>query len=185
MTLGKTAALEKLRRQRDAIAGIPPDASSPEFKKWQRDTEIAIANIFSKGGRHDGEFQRLDFPNPLIRASMPPSWWTESCRDAFAHAKVMLQRLGLHPVVLHEKPNSGRTIIEKFAGYSAVGFAVVLLSPDDVGRESKKQSDELCPRPRQNVILELGFFLGKLGRDHVVALSRLVDDLTCPRITPV
>src|SRR5262249_53359569 len=93
MKISKAVALEKLRRQRDLIAGLPADASSPDFKKWQRDTEVAIANIFSKGGRHAGEFQRLGFPNPPVRASMPPSWWTECCRDAFAHAKVMLQSM--------------------------------------------------------------------------------------------
>src|SRR5437667_10765919 len=42
----------------------------------------------------------------------------------------VLERLGLRPIVLHEKPNLGRTIIEKFTDHAAVGFAVVLLSPD-------------------------------------------------------
>ena len=78
-------------------------------------------------------------------------------------------KLGLKPVILREQPNSGRTIIEKFEDYSNVGFAVVLMTPDDVGKR-KDQQDGLEPRARQNVILELGFFIGKLGRNRVCAL---------------
>ena len=80
-------------------------------------------------------------------------------------------KLGLKPVILREQPNSGRTIIEKFEDYSNVGFAVVLMTPDDVGKR-KDQQDGLEPRARQNVILELGFFLGKLGRNRVCALYK-------------
>jgi hypothetical protein len=44
-----------------------------------------------------------------------------------------LEKLDLHTVILHEQPNMGRTVIEKFEAHSDVGFAVVLLTPDDVG----------------------------------------------------
>ena len=44
-----------------------------------------------------------------------------------------IDKLGLHPIILHEKPDRGKTIIEKFEHHSDVGFAVVLLTPDDVG----------------------------------------------------
>ncbi len=44
-----------------------------------------------------------------------------------------LEKLGLDCVILHEQPNRGRTIIEKFEDYAGVAFAVVLLTPDDVG----------------------------------------------------
>lgn len=80
-----------------------------------------------------------------------------------------LERLGLTPVILHEQPNFGRTIIEKFEVYSEVGFAVVLLTPDDAGTLATSIST-LMGRARQNVILELGYFLGKLGRNRVCAL---------------
>jgi predicted nucleotide-binding protein len=81
-----------------------------------------------------------------------------------------LERLALDPVVLHEQPDSGRTIIEKFVDYSDVGFAVVLLTPDDRGGVVSASADEYSFRARQNVILELGYFLGKLGRNRVCAL---------------
>lgn len=74
-------------------------------------------------------------------------------------------------VILREQPNKGRTIIEKFEDHaSEVGFAVVLLTGDDKGglRDGNPEGQRL--RARQNVILELGFFLGKLGRARVCAL---------------
>lgn len=81
-----------------------------------------------------------------------------------------LKRLGLEPVILHQQPNKGRTIIEKFLDHSDVGFAVVLLTPDDRGGVADAAPETFRPRARQNVILELGFFLGSLGRDHVAAI---------------
>jgi predicted nucleotide-binding protein len=60
-----------------------------------------------------------------------------------------------------------------------VGFAVVLLSPDDIGA-SLQEPAKLRPRARQNVILELGFFLGKLGRNNVLALYRHEGDFELP-----
>lgn len=82
-----------------------------------------------------------------------------------------LKKLELVPVILHEQPNRGRTIIEKFEEYAKVGFAIVLLTPDDTCT-SQDQSQAPQPRARQNVILELGFFLGKLGRERTFALRK-------------
>ncbi len=88
-----------------------------------------------------------------------------------------LESLELEAVILQEQPNEGRTIIQKFEDHSGVGFAVVLCTPDDVGGLYSEQ-DKLRPRPRQNVILELGFFWGKLGRKKVCAL--LEGDMDMP-----
>lgn len=81
-----------------------------------------------------------------------------------------LEKLRLTPVILHEQANKGRTIIEKLLDYSDVTFAVVLLTKDDQGGSAAGGSAELRPRARQNVILELGFFVGALGRDRVCLL---------------
>ncbi|MGF6264376.1 putative nucleotide-binding protein [Paraburkholderia youngii] len=81
-----------------------------------------------------------------------------------------LKAMDFEPVILHEQPNQGGTVIEKFEANSEVGFAVVLLTPDDLGRSIKEE--ELKPRARQNVLLELGYFIGHLGRDKVCALRR-------------
>ncbi len=82
-----------------------------------------------------------------------------------------LEKLGLKPVILHEQPNEGRTIIEKFEDYADVGFAVTLLTPDDAG-SLQGDKNSLKPRARQNVIFELGFFIGRLGRKGVCALTK-------------
>jgi len=100
--------------------------------------------------------------------------------DMKLSAARVLEQLGLDPIILHEKPDKGRTIIEKFSDYTDVGFAVVLLSPDDLGYQKGVSSDKAKPRARQNVILELGFFLGKLGRDHVLTLYRKTDNFEMP-----
>lgn len=81
-----------------------------------------------------------------------------------------LEHLSVEVVILREQPNSGRTIIEKFIDYSDVGFAVVLLTGDDRGGLRDEPYESQKPRARQNVLLELGFFLGKLGRQRVCAL---------------
>ena len=87
-----------------------------------------------------------------------------------------LEKLKLEPVILHEQANQGRTIIEKFEDHSDAGFAVVLLTPDDIGAAVTDKAD-LQYRARQNVILELGFFIGKLGRNRVCTLkSRCVEN---------
>jgi predicted nucleotide-binding protein len=91
----------------------------------------------------------------------------EGARETCAR---FLEKLELQPIILHEQPNKGRTIIEKFTDYSDVGFAVVLLTADDKGGTKNSSEADLQPRARQNVILELGFFLGKLGRARVCAL---------------
>jgi len=83
-----------------------------------------------------------------------------------------LERLEQDVLILRELPNKGRTIIEKFEDYSNVGFAIVLLTADDRGGTAETPFEEQSARARQNVILEQGYFLGKLGRNRVCALYR-------------
>lgn len=83
-----------------------------------------------------------------------------------------LEQLGASVVILHEQANRGQTVIEKLEANSTVGFAVVFLTADDEGgvRTAKARTKALQPRARQNVILELGYFLALLGRERVVAV---------------
>lgn len=80
----------------------------------------------------------------------------------------MLEKFGLNPIILSEQPNEGRTVIEKFEhNAESAGFAIVLMTGDDVGG---KTETDLQKRARQNVILELGYFVGAIGRRRVCAL---------------
>ena len=80
-----------------------------------------------------------------------------------------LEKMGFQAIILHEQANQGRTVIEKVEGNSDVGFAVILLTPDDTGCVKGGEAE---PRARQNVLLELGYFIGRLGRAKVCALKR-------------
>ncbi len=224
----KKKAMERLQKAREAINELrSPDilrdqSSSPKFKKWHRNTEIAITNIFGNS-RHiedfrnvryrllaysdmtpDGEFieayiHGLDSADAIlesmleeikeywdndINTSTPPSskeifqldtnkifvihGRDEGTRDMLSG---FIKKLELQPVILSEKSNQGLTIIEKFEKYSEVGFAIALLTPDDTG-SLKEAENKPNPRARQNVIFELGFFIGKIGRERVCALTK-------------
>lgn len=80
----------------------------------------------------------------------------------------LIERLGLAVIILHEQPNLGRTIIEKFEAQSEVDYVIVLMTADDRG--GTKVTDTLHMRARQNVVFELGFFVAKLGRSKVCIL---------------
>lgn len=88
-------------------------------------------------------------------------------REAVAR---FLERQNLEPIILHEQASRSRTVIEKIEAHRDVGFAVVLLTPDDEGR--LKGDPVLEPRARQNVLLELGYFMAFLGRDRICALTK-------------
>ncbi len=230
--LPKSKAIERLERALAAIPQLQSDnrlTGSGEFKKWRRNTEVAIAHTFGEETRHVSDFKKIsfiprviswgggrrtDYRGPYLRGldsafavleSMIDEirvYWEEDSpisgtgndepvqavfnqifivhgrHDGAKQAVArFLERLELSPIILHEQPNQGQTIIEKFEEYSDVGFAIVLLTPDDVGGPAD-ESDVQRARARQNVILELGFFLGKLGRERTCAL--LVDDVEIP-----
>jgi len=91
----------------------------------------------------------------------------DGAREAVAR---FLKDIEFDPIILHEQANQGRTVIEKVEAHSDVGFAVVLLTPDDLGKA--RDEAQLTPRARQNVLMELGYFIGRLGRNRVCALKR-------------
>jgi len=87
-----------------------------------------------------------------------------------------VRQLGLKPIILREQASGGRTIIEKLEWHSKSDYAIVLLTPDDVGALKPEPAADaakgLKPRARQNVILELGYFLALLGRARVFPLIK-------------
>ncbi|WP_372520983.1 TIR domain-containing protein [Candidatus Ruminimicrobiellum ovillum] len=89
-----------------------------------------------------------------------------------------LEHIGLNPIILHEQPNEGQTIIEKLEKYiDNCNYGIVLYSPCDIGGINEEKA-ELKPRARQNVVFEHGYLIGKLGRKRVCCL--LKDDIEKP-----
>jgi predicted nucleotide-binding protein len=97
-------------------------------------------------------------------------------RDETAKHEIarFVEKLDLKPIILDEQPNEGLiAILDKFEREAKkAGFAIVLLTPDDVGALKDQVDDQLKPRARQNVIFELGYFMGKLGRKKVRLLLK-------------
>jgi predicted nucleotide-binding protein len=95
--------------------------------------------------------------------------------------EVLLHRWGLTPIILDELPSEGATIIEKLEKYQAANlhFAVVLATPDDEGCP-RGGAAHLRPRARQNVVLELGMLLNKLGRKRVAVLVQTREEMERP-----
>lgn len=96
-------------------------------------------------------------------------------KTALLETEGIINRAGLESVVLNRMVNSGLTLIEKFEKYSNVKFAIVLLTPDDIGalyENAPLESLDFKFRARQNVLFELGFFYGKLGRSNVCCILK-------------
>jgi predicted nucleotide-binding protein len=84
-----------------------------------------------------------------------------------------LTKLSLMPLVMCEEPSQGKKILENFSrDYADVGFAVVLLSPDDFAYATNEAAAKRKLRAQQDVVFELGFLLGKLGKDNVIVFWR-------------
>lgn len=93
--------------------------------------------------------------------------------------EALLRRWDLEPIILDQQASAGQTIIEKLEEYgSDVGYAIILATPDDEGKA--KTETEYKPRVRQNVVLELGMFLAKLGREKGAILLKETSNFEKP-----
>lgn len=154
------------------LIGLGKNRPDPQRKllNFRESVEAKLTNLKKLLGKADLLKSSSEEPNPqeMEEASIKTNniFIVHGHND---HIKIdvarTLEKLGLQPIILSEQPNQGRTIIEKFEHHSDVGFAVVLLTADDLGRT--KTSDEDKYRARQNVILEMGYFIGKLERNNV------------------
>ena len=195
------------------------NAESPRFRKWTRNTEVAITNTFGDDTRHIQDFTSVSYYVMFAPASVHETheayvkglasaasvlesmidevkeYWpgddqhtastrSQEARPPKSHEVFLvhgrddgakqtvarfLEQLGLEAVLLAEQPNQGRTIIEKFEAHAHVRFTVALLTPDDTG---SLEGERHKYRARQNVVFELGYFIGKLGREGVCALTK-------------
>jgi predicted nucleotide-binding protein len=100
--------------------------------------------------------------------------------DSRAQLEAMLRRWDLEPLILDQLPSEGQTIIEKLEKHtSEANFAVILATPDDIGYRVGHE-DEKAHRARQNVVLELGMLLSKLGRRNVAILLKDQENMERP-----
>ncbi|WP_425609764.1 TIR domain-containing protein [Xanthomonas campestris] len=100
--------------------------------------------------------------------------------DAKAQLEAMLRRWDLEPLILDQLPSEGQTIIEKLERHTnEANFAVILATPDDIGYRAGHE-DEQAFRARQNVVLELGMMLAKLGRRNVAILMKQQEKMERP-----
>lgn len=97
--------------------------------------------------------------------------------SAKSELEIVLTEMGLEPIVLHRQADAGRTIIEKFEDHADVGFAFILLTPDEVAylsadeaKDDSLRSKEYRARP--NVIFEFGYFVGRLGRARTCCIYK-------------
>jgi predicted nucleotide-binding protein len=91
-----------------------------------------------------------------------------------------LRRWGLEPLILDQLPTGGQTVIEKLeSAIAEASFGVVLATPDDQGHRTS-HPDEKAYRARQNVVLELGMLLAKLGRPNVAILLKAQENMERP-----
>ncbi len=94
--------------------------------------------------------------------------------------EAMLRRWGLNPLILDQLTSGGQTIIEKLESTAGKAtFAVILATPDDEGHRAG-HAEEKAFRARQNVVLELGMMLTKLGRDRVAILLKQQENMERP-----
>ncbi len=218
--------VDKIKKINDQITELKNltcrDSNDPNFKKWRRDTIVALEYIFGNESDQVSEFKDIlffslsfnlyeededsfqvfkdgSFSADAILNSMlkeiieygsgeeevvstiqienSSSLRNDKIFIVHGHNEILreqslslLSTLELESIILHDQPNKGQTLIEKFESNSDVGYALILLTSDDIGCKKDEDYDKLSYRARQNVILELGFFLGKLGRDKVCVI---------------
>ena len=174
----------KLRPILLASSGSTPLSDLSDELRWYQNA--MSSSIHSLESIRD-QLELYDEPSEMLQAisgnegvsAMPQSIYGTEVFIVHGHddeAKETVARFvenfGIEATILHEQANKGQTIPEKFEEHaSEAGFAIILLTPDDVGA-SKDKIKDLKPRARQNVVLELGYFWGRLGRGCVCVLHK-------------
>lgn len=140
------------------VTAIMLSSMIDEIKEYWEDEKLTAASVLKalKGSLEPGEDEHQTLPSPAAQENERTNTkevFIVHGRDNEAKETIarFLQNLDLTPVILHEQPNQGRTIIEKFEQHDQVGFAVALLTPDDVGA-LKNEEKNLKPRARRGCL---------------------------------
>lgn len=164
-----------------ATEGVSIITCGNEVTKFERakSTLLTALDILLSALQNDsyGELRKHDSKN--INPTLSTRIFVVHGRDSTLKVDVerFLYSIGLVPVVLHRETDGGLTIIEKFEKHSDVGYAFILLTPDDIAYPSCQDSfiDDKRDkeyRSRQNVVFEFGYFVGRLGRSRVCCLYK-------------
>jgi predicted nucleotide-binding protein len=163
------------------------NAGEGEKMHWSLDgTERAVNKLVSLKERLEYIDAPADRPAPPPVTAPKPAAPTKDSHVFIVHGHddgtktevaLLLRTAGDHPVtILHDKANQGRTLIEKFEDHAdEAAYAVVILTADDIGAPRPAQEEDLNIetlkfRGRQNVVFEMGFFFGALGRRRTAVL---------------
>jgi predicted nucleotide-binding protein len=158
-------------------ACLPTRAAYNEVEAFK----IQLQTVGNQISKLESIMERLElYPEPgdLITEEFKPAFNLSKIFVVHGHDEGasegvarFLEKIGLTAIILAEQPNRGRTVIEKFVDYAReVSFAVVLLTPDDLGGLAADEAQR--SRARQNVIFELGYFVGALGRGRACLLRK-------------
>lgn len=170
---------------RESPAG-PPNALSGSVP-MDKESPSPTEGLQSGGTQWDEEQSTIfDPPRPAPPASTSSSEDRTGIFIVHGHDEAALNSIriyvheltGVVPISLAEQAGRGDTIIEKFERYgSTTAFVIVLLTPDDVGHTLAEHEAGSVPNPRarQNVVLELGYFIGRIGRENVVVIDADVE----------
>ena len=158
------------QKEHRLIIGRHVSAFQDEVKEYQ---EFMAACINSLKGIHE-RLELYGEPSDMPRSTFGNEVFIVHGHDDEAKETIarFVENLGIEATILHEQANRGQTIPEKFEEHAdEAGFAIILLTPDDVGA-SQDETNNLKPRARQNVVLELGYFWGRLGRERMCVLYK-------------
>jgi predicted nucleotide-binding protein len=150
-----------------------------------RTSEGCIVNIFDSGivncqGKNKESVEALLKTPSTIQSNRKVFVVYGHDMNARTQLEAMLRRWDLEPLIIDQLVSSGNTIIEKLEEYTdKVDFGIVLATPDDIGY-SKNNEDMKKYRVRQNVVLELGMLLAKVGRSKVAILLSKAEDMEKP-----
>lgn len=157
--------MQEHRPEGNGIARAEREGSAPSFSAGAGLSEVEPNPVLLDGGTDPSGGRRTVF---IVHGH------DDALKEAVA--RVLERAAEVDVVILHEQLDGGSTIMEKFERHAQrASFAVVLLTPDDVIAGPEGVTED---RARQNVILELGYFVGRLGRERVCALRK--GDVTLP-----
>ncbi|MBL7072339.1 MAG: nucleotide-binding protein [Candidatus Omnitrophica bacterium] len=163
----------------ETAIGISTSGNYPKEFERLKETMIKALKLAEQSIRKDsfGELKKQSIKTTSTKFSNKIFVVHGHDHTLKAEVESFLNDIGLEPIILHKKPDEGQTIIEKFEKHSDVGYAFVLLTPDEIAytidqdsiSDQKRKKEK---RTRPNVIFEFGYFAGRLGRNRVCCVYK-------------